>query len=86
MKFEKNFPVEKPTMQYIHRVYTDAILHMLLYCYLIYVCCFRYSNSFRQYRQGDAHELMRCILDAVRMEEIEVCSLYTSLICMSLYT
>ena len=33
----------------------------------------RYTNNFRPYRQGDAHELMRCILDAVRMEEFEVC-------------
>lgn len=32
----------------------------------------RYANNFRPYRQGDAHELMRCILDAIRMEEIEV--------------
>lgn len=31
----------------------------------------KYSTNFRPYRQGDAHEVMRCILDAVRMEEIE---------------
>jgi len=48
-----------------------SVFKQLSQCVAIVTC--RYSNSFRPYRQGDAHEVMRCILDAVRMEEIEVC-------------
>ena len=46
---------------------------------------FRYRNSFKPYRQGDAHEVMRCVLDAVRMEEIEVATCISVVFMSMLY-
>jgi len=37
--------------------------------------CFRYQ-SFQPNRACDSHEVMRCILDAIRMEEIKVCFIH----------